>query len=194
MSEDQGFLGRWSRLKRAARRPAEQRSPDDPQPENAAPAPVAEAEPPFDPASLPPIEELSADSDYTPFLARAVPAELRRLALRRAWASDPAIAGFRGFADYDWDCNAPGFGSLLPIDDVARLCRTVFDGGEPKVPQPAPESPEAGAPEPERPPAPAEIPPAAGLTPELPPEPAPQPVAKVAVAAPRRRHGGALPV
>jgi hypothetical protein len=86
-----------------------------------------------------------------------VPPELRRLALRKAWTSNPGIANFRGFADYDWDYNAPGYGSLLPVDDIRRLCDAVVgrlgepgDGeesrpageaapGDAPVPAPAPE-------------------------------------------------------
>ena len=122
MAEREGFLGRWSRLKREAREaPAE-----------AVPAEVVEGLPSeipdgvlpekaVDLEALPPIESLGAESDYTAFLARGVPEDLRCAALRKAWASDPAIAGFRGFAEYDWDCNAPGYGALLPTDDIKQL-------------------------------------------------------------------------
>ena len=60
-----------------------------------------------------------------------MPEELQRLALRQAWATDPKIAAFRGFAEYDWDCNAAGYGALLPIDDIARLCDAVLRPPEP---------------------------------------------------------------
>jgi hypothetical protein len=62
----------------------------------------------FDPASLPPIESISAETDIRAFLAPGVPPELARAALRRAWAADPKIRDFVGLADYDWDFNAPG--------------------------------------------------------------------------------------
>ena len=62
--------------------------------------------------------------------ARSSPVRSRRSfakrALRQAWSTDPKIAGFRGFADYDWDCNAPGYAALLPVDDIARLCDAVL--------------------------------------------------------------------
>jgi Protein of unknown function (DUF3306) len=91
MVDDEGFLRRWSRLKRSdVEEPVGKPEGDEP--------PVAE---PFDPATLPPVATLTADSDYTAFLAKGVPEELRRLALRKAWASDPKIAAFRGFAEYD---------------------------------------------------------------------------------------------
>jgi Protein of unknown function (DUF3306) len=118
----EGVLRRWSRRKLEAA--AEERAARI---EPAAPA----GEPP---PELPPVETLGADSDYTAFLAQAVPEELQRLALRRAWASDPKISAFRGFAEYDWDCNAAGYAALLPIDDVARLCDAVL---RPAAEQPA---------------------------------------------------------
>ncbi|MFP5517480.1 MAG: DUF3306 domain-containing protein [Alphaproteobacteria bacterium] len=134
----EGFLGRWSRLKRETRTgelPDE--SPVQPMvPERldeaaaavpaeiAAAPPAAEEEP--DLSDLPPLDSLDAGSDYTGFLRRDVPEELRRQALRKAWASDPAIAGFRGFAEYDWDYNAPGYGALRPTDDIARLLDAVL--------------------------------------------------------------------
>jgi Protein of unknown function (DUF3306) len=154
VSETESFLGRWSRLKRDAvadprREPPEPECP--PAAEEAAPEP-------FDPNSLPPVSTLTAGSDYKPFLARGVPEELRRLALRRAWVTDPRIAGFRGFADYDWDCNAPGYGQLLPVDDIKRLCDALLrppaeengsspDSTEPTAPAPAAET----APDPDSP-------------------------------------------
>jgi hypothetical protein len=51
-----------------------------------------------------------------------VPAELTRIALRRAWASDPAIRDFIGIAESQWDFNdphaMPGFGPLQRTDNL----------------------------------------------------------------------------
>ncbi|WP_431854155.1 DUF3306 domain-containing protein [Azospirillum sp.] len=122
MADEEGFLSRWSRLKREGEdAPPEPAAPEPPLPEPVAGEP--EREPP---SPLPPIDSLGADSDYTRFLAPDVPVELARLALRRAWVSDPAIANFRGFAEYDWDCNAPGYGALRATDTVADLLNAVF--------------------------------------------------------------------
>jgi uncharacterized protein DUF3306 len=118
MAEREGFLGRWSRLKRETVREV----PAEP----AADLPEAAEEPLVDLEALPPLESLGAASDYTPFLAEGVPEELRCAALRKAWASDPAIASFRGFSEYDWDCNAPGCGALLPTDDVRQLLSRIL--------------------------------------------------------------------
>jgi hypothetical protein len=116
-----GFLSRWSRLKRG---------------EPVAPPPPAEA-PPAAPeltpeelearlAELPPIEEIGPETDVTRFLADWVPKALRDAALRKAWTSDPRIAGFVEVADFQWNWNvpggAPGCGPLEPgFDAVAHI-------------------------------------------------------------------------
>jgi len=134
MSDD--FIARWSRRKRAARTGADA-PPHEAAPQEApAPAPSVPDGPSTSMPSadatqevaeaLPPLEMLGPESDYTAFLKPGVPAELRAAALRRAWVSDQAIAGFRGMGDYDWDFNAPGYGKLLAVDDVAALARAVF--------------------------------------------------------------------
>jgi hypothetical protein len=125
VSEVAGFLARWSRLKQQRGTAAIEPATEEPAEIGAGPA---AAEVALD-VVLPTLESLGAESDYTPFLRLGVPETLRCEALRKAWSSDPAISGFRGFADYDWDCNAPGYGRLLACDDVERLCRAVL--GEP---------------------------------------------------------------
>ena len=67
-----------------------------------------------------------------------MPAEVARLALRKAWVSDPKIADFRGFAEYDWDCNAPGYGALRATDNVADLLDAVFGDRPPEPAEPVP--------------------------------------------------------
>jgi len=139
MADGESFLRRWSRLKQEGGR--EDAAPCPP-PEEATAPPVEHPEPP----DLPPLDSLGADSDYTAFLAEGVPAELKRLALRKAWASDPAIADFRGFAEYDWDYNAPGYGQLLPTDDVLRMVEDLFGRPEQPVVEVAENAPTEGAP------------------------------------------------
>jgi len=145
----QDFLSRWSRRKQAAAQAAEQsRHPPDAEsaaaPEHAAGPSTPEScdasgaartaphscAPAFDPASLPPIESITAESDIRAFLAAGVPAELTRAALRRVWTCDPKIRDFVGLADYDWDFNAPGtmagFGPLEAADALrAQAARWV---------------------------------------------------------------------
>jgi hypothetical protein len=114
MSGAETFLSRWSRLKRGAAEDRDTASTED--------APPADA---VDPASLPPIESITSGTDIRAFLQSGVPAELRRAALRRVWASDPAIRDFIGIAENQWDftdpASIPGFGPLGETDTVASL-------------------------------------------------------------------------
>ena len=178
-TEDEGFLGRWARLKRS--RAAEVSEEPKVAEEAAEPEPE-----PFDLASLPALDTLDAVSDYTAFLKPGVPRELRTLALRRAWATDPAITGYKTLADYDWDFNAPGYGALRVTDNVKELAERVF-GMIKAEEEPKPAEPELEPLEPE-PPA-VEV---AAAEPEA--LPAPEPVLEAAPELPRRRrHGGAVP-
>src|SRR5512135_320361 len=126
VSEPENFLERWSKRKLAKGEPAApEQDAGAPQPgqDNAAPAMetnvtnVAPESQGFDPASLPSIESIGANTDVTAFLRPGVPPELARAALRRAWSTDPAIRDFVGLVENGWDFNDPnamaGFG---PID------------------------------------------------------------------------------
>src|ERR1700751_883662 len=123
MSERENPLLRWARLKQAAKASQEI---------DAASA-VAEApavpEAPIDPATLPAIESIAADTDIIAFLRTGVPAELTRAALRRAWTSDPAIRDFIGIAENQWDFNdpdaIPGFGPLVSTESGADIAAQV---------------------------------------------------------------------
>ncbi|HZL40940.1 MAG TPA: DUF3306 domain-containing protein [Pseudolabrys sp.] len=132
MSDPVNFLDRWSRRKRDG---ADEPAPGEANKTAGAPEPV-EAKPPaaetaFDPASLPPVESITAESDIRAFLQPGVPPDLSRAALRRAWSSDPAIRDFVGLVENGWDFNdptaMPGFG---PIDasEVAQLLARVIGG------------------------------------------------------------------
>jgi hypothetical protein len=115
MSEPEDFLARWSRLKRESGTEESGGEKLD-----AVLGTDMSTAPAFDPASLPPIESIVADSDIRPFLAAGVPAELTRLALRSAWSADPAIRDFIGIAESQWDFNdpgaIPGFGPLAAAE------------------------------------------------------------------------------
>lgn len=198
--EGEGFLSRWSRRKRGV---LEGRAPEEPAlPAEAPPVimPVAEPEPEaeddFDLASLPPVESLTIESDFTAFLHRKVPLDLRAAALRRAWSLDPAIRDFIGPADYAWDFNAPdgvpGFALELGGDAMKLLSHALgLD-----APAQPPAQPEAAEVAPETPLL-AEVP-ALPAEPALPGLAIPEEQAS-AVPAPEgpalspRRHGGALP-
>ncbi len=205
MTEEKGFLERWSQRKRAAR-DAEVVPESGPaaaptaEPDEAAALEV-EAEAEVDPATLPPIESIQTGADIRAFLQKGVPKALKQAALRRLWSADPAIREFREVADYDWDFNAPGYGALLPKDDPKAVVDKLFAAmrrrvAEPKaagaaapaVTEPEMVEPEVAdkvegptATEPE-PPHLIEAPPAAAANP-----PAAPPAGR------RRRHGAATP-
>jgi hypothetical protein len=163
MSEPENFIARWARRKAAAQdaearpaaAPAAAATPadggDGDRKENdAAPTLGGTREPSpaaFDPAKLPPIESITAQTDIRAFLAPGVPAHLTRAALRRAWASDPKIRDFVGLSENSWDFNAPdaiaGFGPIEMTDElraqVARMLGGGVAGEAPKETLPSPE-------------------------------------------------------
>jgi hypothetical protein len=153
MNTPENFLTRWSRRKHAATAESEEANPPETlsavaSGEAVGAQGVAAAEcsvddgpalpcvppnptgPSFDPASVPPIEAIGANTDIRGFLAPGVPPELTRAALRRAWAADPKIRHFVGLADYDWDFNAPGsmagFEALEMTDELGRLVAQII--------------------------------------------------------------------
>ena len=141
MSEEE-FLARWSRRKRESR--AEPIKPADAA--SAEPAPIEEErESEFDLSSLPSIDEINPATDITAFLSKGIPPELSRAALRRAWASDPAIRDFVGLAENAWDFNdptaMPGFGPLdCSSEELAALVDRIV-GGVREAVQSLPEQP-----------------------------------------------------
>ena len=128
MTRSENIMSRWWRMKQESAKVAE---PDDsfsaPKSTNAEPGDLDGAaaatpgtdfptSPPFDPASLPPLQSITVGTDIRSFLGSSVPVELTKAALRRAWATDPAIRDFVGIAESQWDFNdptaMPGFGPL----------------------------------------------------------------------------------
>jgi hypothetical protein len=143
MSEQETFLTRWSRLKRQGEREAQvddaaaaalpsARHPARQAGDAAVRTPPGNPQPAFDPATLPPIESITAGTDIRAFLQSGVPAELTRAALRRVWSTDPAIRDFIGIAENQWDFTdptaIPGFGPLQASDDVGKLVARAMDG------------------------------------------------------------------
>lgn len=221
---DEGFLKRWSRKKRteppdpaveaeSVASPASNLSPPAGEGSSVPPArsgggqegvspqalgPQEQAvDDAIDPATLPPIESLGPQSDYTVFLKKGVPEALRLAALRKAWMSDPFIRDFRSPAiDYGWDFTTPEY-SLRAGDDVGKMLEKIFppataaESGKPEAApasaKPAPpEAPQSDSPAPEA----LRLPQKQAAETELPDaaEPAPEQPEK-----PRRKHGGALP-
>jgi hypothetical protein len=92
IDKDQAFLSRWSQRKQAAREapPAE------------SPVPVTEAPMP----DLPPVEQLTLESDFSGFMHPKVDADLRRAALRKLF-SDPHFNVMDGLDTYIDDYSKP---------------------------------------------------------------------------------------
>jgi hypothetical protein len=118
VTEKGNVFQRWARLKHEAKTTAQQAEPVpiDVEAATVHPGINAAVQEPFDPASLPSIGSITADTDIVGFLKSGVPTALTRAALRRAWTSDPAIRDFIGIAENQWDFNDPngisGFGRL----------------------------------------------------------------------------------
>lgn len=106
------FLSRWSRLKNQSK----EAPPAEPVAE-APPAPPAEAAPSSATAAaveeLPPIDSLTAQSDFSAFLKDGVPDHLRRAALAKLWTSDPLFTRPEVFDLHMEDYNAHPLGEAV---------------------------------------------------------------------------------
>ena len=114
MSEEEGFLSRWSQRKRATE--AEEATGPGPDP-----GPLGQSEPETAPEpneaedeaallerlNLPVPETLKDGDDFSGFMQAGVPDFLRKRALRVLWRSNPVLANLDGLNDYDEDFNAP---------------------------------------------------------------------------------------
>lgn len=115
---DEGFLKRWSRRKRAAAEAPAEAAPALPKAAEPGAPPAA-----IDPADLPDVDSLDAESDYTVFMQEGVPEELRRLALRKLWRSNPIFANLDGLNDYDLDYSKVGM-----VDEVVKTAYKIGQG------------------------------------------------------------------
>lgn len=124
MTERETFAARWNRRKLEAKQQqgAEARMPAAPvTPEGAA---LGDKDP-TDDTPLPTLADITPEGDIAAFLHNRVPAELCKLALRKAWETDPIISKFVEVAEnqYDWNVpgGCPGFGPLDPSWDIEKL-------------------------------------------------------------------------
>lgn len=156
------LLSRWSRLKQEARSDRASVPVALPTPPMPAPAPVApeppraETQPPEDeavrPEDLPDIETLDYHSDFTLFLRKGVPEELKRLALRKLWRSDPILACRDGLNDYDQDYSEltrlPGEteSTAKYARDLVKDAHTGHRSAAVEPPRPPPQMPRSQAP------------------------------------------------
>jgi hypothetical protein len=146
--DEEGLLKRWSRRKLEQRERERYAVPPQPEEESGGKTDVAttgERSPADAPpaaaqtvADLPPIESLTRDSDFTVFLREGVPDDLRNLALRKLWRSDPVFANLDGMLEYGEDYSQwfkPGAGAAL------KTLYRVGQGYLAEDVEPAPEAP-----------------------------------------------------
>lgn len=129
--EQEGFLTRWSRRKTLSRSgeelpeplPESDAEPQVPDDARTAASPIAgdavpekvESEdglPVEDPPELPPLESLDENSDYSAFLGKGVPPDVKQKALQKLFHS-PKFNVRDGLDDYDWDFTNPE-----PLGDI----------------------------------------------------------------------------
>ena len=126
-SEDEGFLGRWSRRKAAAKSDeaaalAEPDVIDEASDDGRALSPADAADPPeFDVSSLPDIDSLGPKSDFSMFMQAGVPPELKTKALRKLWRVKSELANLDGLIDYGEDLT----GSFKVVDHL----KTAYEVG-----------------------------------------------------------------
>ena len=200
----EGFLGRWSRAKRSAAKsqPEPEVTPEPPVETSAAPAPAPEMLSQEELDALPRIEDLTEGSDIRTFLRAGVPRQLRNAAMRRMWMLTPGIRDYSDPAvDYAWDWNTPGGvpgdGIGPSPENAAKMLKQLFkpqdDDADETAPQKDSATPQVASapPDPEEQASPASEADAAAareIAQTAPDDPSPAPDA-----APRRRHGSALP-
>ncbi len=126
---NEGPLSRWSRRK------AETREKESAEKKLAAAPPLEEAprnlpEVAGDgtrpeeaaPPDLPDIDSLDAESDFTVFMRDGVPDQMRKLALRKLWRSDPVLANLDGLLEYGED--------YTDAADVVKNLQTAYQVGK----------------------------------------------------------------
>jgi hypothetical protein len=133
---DEAFLQRWSRRKAEARSSLKEREPaQDPIAERAdaaetgdLPASVAmedlrarDDRAAVDLEALPDIDTLTFESDFTVFMRKGVPSELRKRALQRLWRSNPTLANLDGLLEYGED--------YTQIGTAKQVVRTAYQVG-----------------------------------------------------------------
>ena len=146
---DEGFLQRWSRRKAEARTAPKAGEPEQETALERAELPQA-AEPRDPPAStgsrppddveaavdleaLPDIDTLTYESDFTAFMRKGVPPELRKRALQRLWRSNPTLANLDGLVEYGEDYTQIGTAKQI-VRTAYQVGRGMLERLQPKAP------------------------------------------------------------
>ena len=125
MTNDERFLERWSRRKATARTDKAEQAPADAlEPKAEAPLPAENTAAPqaIDPDTLPDIDSLDENSDFSIFMQDGVPDALRNRALRKLWQIDPAFNVVDGLLEYGED--------FTDLAAVAEAVQTVYKVGK----------------------------------------------------------------
>ena len=129
-------IRRWSQRKTEARQAQTPEVPKKIEPSSETPS--SDRDTPSDASSLPPVENLTADSDFTPFFQTGVPSALKKAALRKLWSSDPVLANVDGLNDYDEDFAKMGLGKVVQtVYQVGKgMIGAKKEPGSPDIPDP----------------------------------------------------------
>jgi len=154
MSEDSGFLSRWSRRKTQARQGTVPEEPSPRPSETAAPLPVAAAvaplpaqpvdtaAPQIDAAPPPPaptmddVARLTRESDFSRFVVPGVDGEVKNAALKRLFG-DPRFNVMDGLDVYIDDYAKP---DPLPLASIRKMAQAAFLGLVEATPPAAPDA------------------------------------------------------
>lgn len=129
------FLSRWSRRKHAAKSGVKEEPPAPAAAASQSAAPPVQAEPQPAPP-LPPVESLTPESDFTPFMRSEVDPGLRRQALRTLFR-DPRFNVMDGLDVYIDDFSKP---DPIPPDWLGKL-NQMARLGDYRPPEDPPEDP-----------------------------------------------------
>jgi len=143
MSTDSGgdnFLARWSRRKVEVREQETRAAQHDDSAEELHPrgdaarddAADGEGQPDGSELTLEDVESLTKDSDFSQFMKAAVPAEIRRLALRKLWALDPSYNLVDGLVEYGEDYSKL-HETVGAVQSAYRAGKGYMNGDEDKV-------------------------------------------------------------
>ncbi len=128
------FLDRWSRRKSSQQEAdhSEQEQTLQPaaSPETSEPELPDETETAAIVESLPDIETLDENTDFTAFLRDGVPEALRRQALRKLWRLNPIFANLDGLNDYDEDFTLAA-SALTQVKTLYQVGKGMPDAVEP---------------------------------------------------------------
>jgi hypothetical protein len=138
---EEPFLQRWARRKADAAKPAAEQAPSEtpgpetpgvdtkttqtaslPQTPEAQPADKRSETEEIDLSTLPDIESLDVDSDFSVFMQNGVPEALQQRALQKLWRLDPAFGHIDGLLEYGEDFTGGGL--------VAEAVNTIYKVGK----------------------------------------------------------------